>query len=1086
MLSLHGIMPGHILPTRENNCLDHFMIKLDKNKLSAKIAVLNTTITDHSMILLNLTSLLPYFKSKKVTKIVTDFDSALLSLAQNNLSELLFCYDPQLVTDKLFNYLSEALNENSRIVKIPSNKRIIKPWITIGILKCIRNRNKMQRKLKLDPKNEILRISYRRYRNFCKNLIIKLKRSYDKKQLEMSLKNSKILWQNIKSVTNMNHSNSDNSNLLNTKSSPLESINYVNHYFANIGKKLAEDINYRQEPFETRNLNYKTQLNSFVLLETNIEEVNDILMNLKSNSSPGWDNIPSSFLKLARDHVVPIICHLINLCFNKGVFPAALKRSNIIPIYKSGDKDDINNYRPISVLPSISKIMEKIMNSRLLNYLEKFHLLSDSQYGFRHGRSTDDAVTALTSFVDQQINSKKKCLATFLDLRKAFDTVSVPILVRKLENLGIRDVSLALFKDYLTGRTQRVKIGLIGRGVCQTTIDLNFDNNLIAHNGLGWPLLLKVVKGNEALMKLRIPVKNQRTCTVTDPSGVRFDVTKPPNTRYQKWGDKCGIRVKNVKEIDRGRWRLSASGENDSVVGWIELNILEVTSPDAEQPISLQDGETHTKVALSTIDNAYCVVAKPFAESSLVSGQCSVTLDRTTRAVQGNWQVLLGLPGRVSEVHTKRHVTVQTERLDVGYVHDATDKLHIYCNILHSNKEITFCRFQRTSDTYGYNVIDGLSDGSYSYYGDGFLLKQCGITIEKPSSKDYSTWRCSVGVHIKVGNVMQQQPPMQALISVASSHKSLRDFDKNEDTLRKVFVQKDSPFTITCNAGVSLRYCWFQHPNGTQFTPVPLTHEDQLFWYTGKGLDVGDCGITFLHSNITDDGKWSCFMGPRLKKGIEAKDEVEVRVTGPLAANLREVPANIGKNTTLYCHTSNGRRPLQYCRFLSPKFVGMNVDSSVNKENAILNRFYFTPERHLDFGDCSLSITSVQEEDIGVWTCAAVVDNEILESSDTIRVFIGETDKRPRLQAGIIGGSVGVSFLVVVLIGYVTYKRGWIQHLLSLRNRTHTVVSEDITLPSRSSAPGSISSDASTPRSVSSSGSTIDFSDVNLRLDQNN
>ncbi|CAH2234148.1 jg9030 [Pararge aegeria aegeria] len=607
--------------------------------------------------------------------------------------------------------------------------------------------------------------------------------------------------------------------------------------------------------------------------------------------------------------------------------------------------------------------------------------------------------------------------------------------------------------------------GFITYGACNNaiaTIDLNFDNVLLAQNGLGWPSQLKVAKGNEALMKLRIPLANQRACLVTDPAGNEFDVQQPPNNRYQKWGDGCGIRVKNIKQEDEGRWRLTASKANDSIVGWIELDVLDITSPEAAPPISLQDGETHTQVALSSIDNAYCVVAKPFAESSLVPGQCTVTLDRTTRAVQGNWQVFLGLPGRVSEVQTKRHVTVQTERLDVGYVHDAAQRLHLYCNILHSNKEITFCRFQKTSNPYGYNVVDGLSDGSYSYFGDGFELKQCGITIEKPSAKDYATWRCSVGVQIKVGNAMQQQTPMQALISVTAPNiKSLGNLEKNEGTIRNVFVQKDSPFTISCNAGISLRYCWFQHPNGTQFTPVRLANEEQLFWYTGESLEVGECGITFAHSNESDSGKWSCFMGPKLNTGIEMKDQVEVRVTGPLAANLKEVPVIVGENATLYCKTSNGRRALKYCRFLSPQLVGMSVDSSVTPENAILDRFFFTTGRDLNFGDCSLSITSVQEEDIGTWTCAAVVDNEILESRDSIRVFLGVAPRRPRLQAGIIGTSAGLSVLVVILIGYVTYKRGWIQRLLTLRIRRATTNTEavgDYAFQSRSSAQGSISS----------------------------
>lgn len=128
-------------------------------------------------------------------------------------------------------------------------------------------------------------------------------------------------------------------------------------------------------------------------------------------------------------------------------------------MHKGGDKDDVNNYRPISVLPSISKILEKLINNRLLNYLNKYNLISKSQFGFRQGLSTEDAVTALSSIVTGHVDQGRKCITVFLDFKKAFDTVSIPILLQKLELHGIRGSPLALLTDYLHERKQRVKIG---------------------------------------------------------------------------------------------------------------------------------------------------------------------------------------------------------------------------------------------------------------------------------------------------------------------------------------------------------------------------------------------------------------------------------------------------------------------------------------------------------------------------------------------------------------------------------------------------------------------------------------------------
>ncbi|KAL0860249.1 hypothetical protein ABMA27_010556 [Loxostege sticticalis] len=249
--------------------------------------------------------------------------------------------------------------------------------------------------------------------------------------------------------------------LLNCTPHPIISVNYVNDYFVCIGANLADTIIKQSESsghgsVVPKSLN--SHLSTFVLLDTDPGEVDSILMSLDSGSAPGWDGISTAFLKHARDFVVPLICRLANLCFSTGVFPGALKRSIVTPVYKSGDRADVGNYRPISVLTSISKIIEKLINNRLVNYLNKFEILSKSQYGFRKGLSTQDAVLDLTSTIVKEVDDGNKCLTVFLDLKKAFDTVSVPILLHRLENIGIRDIALSIFKSYLQHRTQEVKI----------------------------------------------------------------------------------------------------------------------------------------------------------------------------------------------------------------------------------------------------------------------------------------------------------------------------------------------------------------------------------------------------------------------------------------------------------------------------------------------------------------------------------------------------------------------------------------------------------------------------------------------------
>ncbi|XP_012547424.1 uncharacterized protein LOC105841933 [Bombyx mori] len=560
------------------------------------------------------------------------------------------------------------------------------------------------------------------------------------------------------------------------------------------------------------------------------------------------------------------------------------------------------------------------------------------------------------------------------------------------------------------------------------TFDVRLGNLYLMQRGLGSPYELRVAKGHEALLKLNRELVNQQSCSVTTPKGVTFDVRQPPQNRYESWSDGCGVRVRNIIKEDEGRWRLTATRGNYSITGWSEVHVQDEIPEYHPTPIALQDGERHAHVDLTTLNSAYCLVEQPFSDISFVPGHCSVTLDRTTRAVQGNWNVVLGLPGQVAEVQANTKVEVEVESLDTGYVQDTNaKKLHLYCNILHTQKNITFCRFQKITEHVGYNIMNGLSDGAHSYYGDGFEMRHCGMTVENPTEQVFGTWRCTVGVQERVGTQIHQRTPMQALIRVSPYNLGSRIMNEvNEDSIasRTIFVQRDMGFTITCRAEVSLSYCWFQHPNGTQYTPVPRSDDsdDSLFWYAGESLQTGDCGISFSYATDEDSGEWTCHMGPRRQMGVELTDKLVVRVTGPLAASQKEIPTVIDGSATLFCKTSNGNRPLEYCRFLSPKFVGISIDPSVTKENAILGRYFFTTGRDLDYGDCSLTIISVTNDDLGEWTCAALLHDEAAESRDIMTLYV-EQRSSVRFRADILGMAGGVVLLAVVLICVLWYKR---------------------------------------------------------------
>ena len=140
-------------------------------------------------------------------------------------------------------------------------------------------------------------------------------------------------------------------------------------------------------------------------------------------------------------------------------YPDALKIGRVTPTHKAGPKDIIDNYRPISNLPVISKVFEKLTLTRLTSFVDKYSLLSDSQFGFRQGRNISQAAIKLTTLVSGAYH--RKCYATcfFLDLRKAFDTVDHDILLDKLYHIGFRGPSHQYLSSYLSGRKQYLQIG---------------------------------------------------------------------------------------------------------------------------------------------------------------------------------------------------------------------------------------------------------------------------------------------------------------------------------------------------------------------------------------------------------------------------------------------------------------------------------------------------------------------------------------------------------------------------------------------------------------------------------------------------
>ena len=271
----------------------------------------------------------------------------------------------------------------------------------------------------------------------------------------MNKSNSKKMWSIIKNIINRNKRKYINSRFKLGDGSITNDRQLIsdkfNDFFINVRPNLAKRIekqNTNPEQFMKAKVTF-----SLYLEPVTEQEIYKIVSSLK-NSSPGYNNLSPSILQLSLPLICPLLTHICNLSLSEGIFPDELKLANVIPIFKSGDHETFNNYRPVSISCTISKVFEKIMYSRLLNYLDHYNILFSYQFGFRKSHSTYMAFMVLIDKLTRALDEGKFVVGILLDFSKAFDTVDHDILLTKRSHYGIRRVPLLWFQSYLSNRQQ--------------------------------------------------------------------------------------------------------------------------------------------------------------------------------------------------------------------------------------------------------------------------------------------------------------------------------------------------------------------------------------------------------------------------------------------------------------------------------------------------------------------------------------------------------------------------------------------------------------------------------------------------------
>lgn len=446
----------------QKTCIDHYFIKTSQEKYDFIPLIFQINITDHFPIILLVKfkeKIIP--KTKKVQfKEYLDHKNLKKDMQNEDWSDF---YSPsndlEQKTKILINKIKYNTEKNTNLVKIKTKNINKKEWITKGLVQCINKKNHMYEISKKSPNNEDLKKEYKIYKNKLNQLIKNTKKQYFKNMIDRNKNTSKNLWDAVnilcksnKTGKEINKINTENGDVLTNKK---QITNEFNNYYSTLGEKYANKITC---PKNYQEVNKMEMENSMYLTGTTEAEIIKIISELKKKKAPGHDDIRAETLIEISGEISAPLSFLINSCFKAGYFPEILKIGIIKPMFKGGDTMELSNYRPISLITNIAKIFEKVIKTRIIKFLEKYKIISDRQFGFREGLSTEDAIAFLTSKLYDSLDKSKPALVIFLDLAKAFDTVCHKKLLHRLQDYGFRGNIFNLLKSYLSNRVQYVKI----------------------------------------------------------------------------------------------------------------------------------------------------------------------------------------------------------------------------------------------------------------------------------------------------------------------------------------------------------------------------------------------------------------------------------------------------------------------------------------------------------------------------------------------------------------------------------------------------------------------------------------------------
>jgi len=361
--------------------------------------------------------------------------------------------------------INSLIDEHVPLIKLSKRQAKLhsKPWITKGILTSMKIRDNFFRDYLNSSSPDIksfLHSRYKLYRNKIVSLLRLSKQNHFKQFFNSNLDNLGKVWEGVREIISPKNSKSSTKISLQTGNTISSDPKVVSKTFNNVFISIADSVR-NNIPFTSHHFSkWLTNPNrdSFFINPVTPNEVLKAISSLNNKKSSGPNSIPFQIFECLSESLSNLLADLFNLSFSTGLFPSKLKEARVIPVFKKNSPTQVENYRPISLLSNLDKILQKLMFLRITNFLEHNNILYNRQFGFRSKHSTTNALITSVEQIYKAIDRGDYSASVLIDLQKAFDTVDHSILISKLNHYGIRGLPLSWFKSFLSQRSQFVSI----------------------------------------------------------------------------------------------------------------------------------------------------------------------------------------------------------------------------------------------------------------------------------------------------------------------------------------------------------------------------------------------------------------------------------------------------------------------------------------------------------------------------------------------------------------------------------------------------------------------------------------------------